>query len=98
MAAYVMVQIKITRPDGWPEYREQVGPLAAKFGGKYLVRGGDVTVLEGPPHDGRRVVVFEFPSMDAIEQFWGSPEYVKLKKLREGSGEAAAWAIPGYTG
>ena len=96
MAAYIVVQIKITRPDGWPEYREEVSRLAAEHGGRYLVRGGDVEVLEGPPHDGRRVVVFEFPSMDAIKKFWHSPAYEKAKKLRAGSGEVAAWAIPGY--
>lgn len=98
MAAYIVVQIKITKPDGWTEYREQVAPLIAKFGGKYLIRGGDVEVLEGPPHDGRRVVVFEFPSMDAIRKFWHSPEYAKVKQLRLRSGEVSAWAIPGYAG
>ena len=98
MPAYIIVQIKITKPDGWAEYREQVSALVGKFGGRYLVRGGDVAVLEGPPHDGRRVIVFEFPSMDAIHKFWNSPEYAKVKPLRLGSGEVAAWAIPGYTG
>jgi len=98
MAAYIIVQIKITKPDGWAEYREQLTSLVGKFGGRYLVRGGDVEVLEGPPHDGRRMVVFEFPSMDAIRTFWNSPEYAKVKPLRLGSGEVAAWAIPGYAG
>jgi uncharacterized protein (DUF1330 family) len=98
MPAYIVVQIKITKQDGWAEYREQVAPLIAKFGGRYAVRGGDVEVLEGPPHDGRRVVVLEFPSMDAIRTFWHSPEYAKVKQLRAASGEVSAWAVPGYAG
>jgi uncharacterized protein (DUF1330 family) len=65
MPAYMIVQIKITREDGWPEYREQVSRLFAAHGGRYLVRGGQVEVLEGS-HDGRRLVVFEFPSMEVI--------------------------------
>jgi hypothetical protein len=51
MPAYMIVQIKITREDGWPEYREQVSRLFAAQGGRYLVRGGQVEVLEGS-HDG----------------------------------------------
>jgi len=95
MAAYIIVQIKMTKPEGWPEYREQAARLIAEAGGRYIVRGGDVEVLEGPPHDGRRVVVLEFPSMDALRGFWRSPAYAKVKQLRLGSGEVSAWAIPG---
>ncbi len=94
MPAYMIVQIKITREDGWPEYREQVSKLFAQHGGRYLVRGGPVEVLEGS-HDGRRIVVFEFPSMEVIRSAWNSPEYAKIKKLREGSGELDVLAVPG---
>jgi uncharacterized protein (DUF1330 family) len=51
-------------------------------------------VLEGS-YDGRRLVVFEFPSMEVIRSVWNSPQYVKLKKLRQGSGELDVWAVPG---
>jgi uncharacterized protein (DUF1330 family) len=94
MPAYLIVQIKITRQQGWPEYRDAVGPLTERFGGRYIVRGADVEVLEGS-HDGRRVVVFEFPSMEAIRNFWNSAEYAEVKKLREGSGELDVWAVLG---
>ena len=39
MPAYMIVQIKITREEAWPEYREQVSKLFAQHGGRYLVRG-----------------------------------------------------------
>jgi uncharacterized protein (DUF1330 family) len=94
MAAYMIVQIKITREEGWPEYRQEVAKLFAEHGGRYLVRGGQVEVLEGA-HDARRLVVFEFPSMEVIRSVWNSPEYVRIKKLREGSGELDVWAVPG---
>lgn len=93
-AAYMIVQIKITREDGWPEYRQQVSELFTKHGGRYLVRGAPVEVLEGS-YDGRRLVVFEFPSMEVIRSVWNSPEYAEVKKLREGSGELDVWAGPG---
>jgi uncharacterized protein (DUF1330 family) len=94
LAAYMIVQIKITREDGWPEYRKQVSELFSQHGGRYLVRGGPVEVLEGS-YDGRRLIVFEFPSMEVIRSVWNSPEYVEVKKLREGSGELDVWAVPG---
>jgi uncharacterized protein (DUF1330 family) len=84
MPAYMIVQIKVTREEGWPEYREQVSRLFAAHGG----------VLEGS-HDGRRLVVFEFPSMAVIRSLWNSPDYARVKALREGSGELDVWAVPG---
>jgi hypothetical protein len=44
MSAYLIVQIKIIRQQGWPEYRHAVGPLTERFGGRYIVRGADVEV------------------------------------------------------
>ena len=68
----------------------------------YIVPGGDgatfrvkVETLEGRPHDGRRMVMFEFPSMDAVHAFWNSPDYVPIKKLREGAAVLDIWAVEG---
>jgi uncharacterized protein (DUF1330 family) len=93
-AAYMIVQIKITREEGWPEYRQKVAELFARHGGRHLVRGGPVEVLEGS-YDGRRLVIFEFPSMEVIRSVWDSPDYAEVKKLREGAGELDVWAVPG---
>jgi uncharacterized protein (DUF1330 family) len=95
VSAYLIVQINITREQRWPEYRAAVGPLARKFGGRYIVAGAvKIDVLEGS-HDGRSLVVFEFPSMQAIHDFWNSAEYGEVKKLREGSAVLDVWAVPG---
>ena len=51
-------------------------------------------MLEGT-HDGRGLVLFEFPSMDAIRSFWNSSDYAEVKKLRHGSSELDVWAVPG---
>lgn len=94
MPAYMIVQLKVTDPDKFAGYRAAVPAVVEAFGGRYLVRGGAVQVLEGS-HDGRRVVVFEFPSVEAIKRFWNSPEYAKVKPLRENAAEVDAWIIPG---
>lgn len=94
MPAYLLARIVVTQEGGWSAYRAEVGPLATRFGGRYLVRGGKLEVLEGS-HDGRSLVIFEFPSMQAIHKFWASPEYLELKKLREGAANLDVWAVPG---
>ena len=47
MAVYVIVQLKITGPEEFAEYREKVSPQIAKNGGRYVVRGAKVENLEG---------------------------------------------------
>jgi uncharacterized protein (DUF1330 family) len=65
-----------------------------RFRWKLVARGAKVEILEGE-HDARPVVMFEFPSMEAIRAFWNSPEYVPVKKRREGIATLNVWAFPG---
>jgi uncharacterized protein (DUF1330 family) len=68
--------------------------VIAAYGGRYLVRGGEVEILEGT-HDGRRIVILEFPSMDALHGFWNSPDYARVKALRTGAAEFDLIALQG---
>ena len=64
------------------EYRKQVPATLAPFGGKFIVRGGKVTVHEGEwPHP--RTVVIEFPSRAQAEGWYKSAEYQKIIQLRQ---------------
>ena len=47
MAAYVIVEIEITDPVGYEEYKKQAAATVHQYGGKYIVRGGKSEVLEG---------------------------------------------------
>lgn len=94
MAAYLMVQSTIADEKKFQKYREAVVPLIVKFGGKLLIRAGKVEVLEGQP-DERPMVVFEFPSMEAVHAFWNSPEYVPVKAIRQGAATLNICAVPG---
>jgi uncharacterized protein (DUF1330 family) len=94
MAAYLMVQTTVTDEARFQKYRDAYAPVMAKFGGKFIVRRGAVDVLEGE-HDSRPMVVFEFPTMEALHGFWHSPDYVEAKKLRTGAATMTVWAVPG---
>jgi len=65
----LVVNIEVKDPVKFQEYREKVAPLIAKFGGRYLIRGGELRRLEGNPQLNRLVVV-EFPSIATAEQFY----------------------------
>jgi uncharacterized protein (DUF1330 family) len=82
MAAYVLAEIEITNPDGYKEYTTAVPATIAKYGGRFLVRGGNAEVLEGEWPQRRRVII-EFPSFEAAKRWWDSPEYEKPKAMRK---------------
>lgn len=83
--AYLMVQVDVTDADRYAEYAKVAPDIVAKHGGRYLARGGKAVTLEGPPAR-NRVAVLEFPSVEAAERFYSSPEYTEARKLREGAG------------
>ena len=68
-------------------------PLITRFGGHHASKAEGVALLEGQS-DERRIAIFEFPSMDDIQAFWNSPDYVPVKALRQGAAILEAWAVP----
>ena len=94
MAAYVLVDIEVTDAEPYADYRRQVPPIVEKFGGKYLVRGGDMETLEGD-WTPRRLVVLEFPSVEKAKQFYDSEEYRPLKDLRISSTDSKMVLVEG---
>ena len=94
MAAYIYADVEVTDADAYETYRRQVPALIAVHGGRYLVRGGAVEVLEGDrqPH---RQVILEFPDMAALKSFYRSPEYTALIAVRQGAATSHLLAIEG---
>jgi len=82
MAAYVIAEIDVIDPAAYEEYRRQVPGVIAKYGGKYLVRGGKVEPMEGG-WSPKRLAVVEFPSMEQAMKFYRSPDYAPLIQLRQ---------------
>ncbi len=81
MPAYFIVDNEVTDPAGFEEYRKQVPGTLEKYGGKILVRGGQVQMLEGDWKP-KRIVVTEFPSIEQARRWYDSEEYRALKPLR----------------
>src|SRR5262245_18694426 len=85
MAAYLIVDVSaISDPETYACYRAQVSQGLTEAGGAYLVRGGDVQVLEGAWRP-NRIVVVRFDNVDAARTWWNSPAYGELKRMRQAS-------------
>ncbi len=81
MAAYFIVDVDVKNPQAYEAYKQAAAASIAQYGGRYLVRGGKHEVLEGKWHP-TRLVVLEFPSLDAAKRWYTSPEYTKVKPIR----------------
>ncbi|MBY9065640.1 DUF1330 domain-containing protein [Hyphomonas sp. WL0036] len=78
---YIIAEIEVINPEPYKEYVAAVTPMVAAFGGRYVVRGGAAEGREGDIPRGR-IVVLEFPSVEAARRFSDSPEYAAIAALR----------------
>ena len=94
MAAYIIARVSVTDWDKYNEYIKVTPEIIAKFGGRFIVRGGETVTLEGP-EEKWRIVVVEFPDLEKAKEFYNSPEYTDAKKIREGAALAQFVALEG---
>lgn len=94
MAAYVIVQADVTDEEKYGAYTKLSPATVEKFGGRFVVRGGEREDLEGRLAVSR-VVVLEFPSMDVARSWYRSPEYQEAKAARAGAATATFTLVDG---
>lgn len=94
MPAYVAVQIDVRDAATYERYKELAPPSIAAYGGRYLVRGGATTTLEGE-WSPARFVILEFPSVDLARRWWDSREYAEAKALRQASASTQMLLVEG---
>ena len=82
MLAYVIVDVTITDPQLYEEYKKLTPASIAVWQGKFIVRGGATETLEGDWQPGR-FVMLEFPNAELARQWWHSTEYAPAKNIRQ---------------
>jgi uncharacterized protein (DUF1330 family) len=93
---YWIGRVDVQDPEAYKAYVVANGPAFAKFGARFLVRGGEFKPVEGQARS--RNVVIEFPSYQAALECWDSPEYRAAKAKRDGHAIADILVIEGYDG
>ena len=94
MPAYVIAQIEVTDVEQFRKYLQENPRTIALYGGRYVVRGGEIVTLEGAA-PANRLVVIEFPSLEKAKEWYNSPEYQKVKVLRDGAAHGSIIAVQG---
>jgi uncharacterized protein (DUF1330 family) len=94
VAAYVIVEIEIVDPVGYGEYKKLAGATVEKYGGKYLVRGGHMEVLEGNWKP-KRIVILQFESVKRAKEWLNCEEYREPRKMRHRTAKTHMLVVEG---
>jgi uncharacterized protein (DUF1330 family) len=94
MAAYVIGNFKLLDAAIIERYRREAPATIEKYGGRYLVRGGAVDILEGDfvPN---RITLLEFPSVERAKAWYESSEYHPLAELRQSGASGDLFIVAG---
>jgi uncharacterized protein (DUF1330 family) len=82
MPAYLISDVSVRDPVGFEVYRTRAAASIQAFGGHYLVRGGEIRVLEGQRHPSALVII-EFPDTATAKRWYASPEYASALEVRD---------------
>ena len=93
--AYMVVDARSSAPERMAEYRRLAQLAVEQYGGRYLARGAPYVTLEGSWQP-QRLVVLEFPGMEAARNFYDSPEYLAARSARAGVSDFDILLIEGY--
>lgn len=94
MPAYVIVETDVHDAEQYEHYKAASPGAIAAGGGRFIVRGGELAVLEGDWQP-TRLVVLEFADLDAAKRWYESSEYQEAKRLREGAAHLKMVAVEG---
>jgi uncharacterized protein (DUF1330 family) len=94
MPAYVIARVQVADAEKYRQYTSLTPGVIAQYGGRFVARAGHVVTLEGP-EEASRIVILEFPSMDAAKAWYSSPEYQEVRKLRLGCATGTLIAVEG---
>ena len=81
MSGYAIAQIEVKNPENYKEYLANVTEIVTKFGGEFLVRGGEFEHVEGEWKNTRKIVI-NFPSYKKALEWYHSEEYKPIRKIQ----------------
>ena len=93
---YWIARVDVSDPEAYKQYVAANAAAFAKYGGRFLVRGGRSEAVDGTSR--QRNVVIEFPSYEAALACWNSPEYQAAYKLRANISTGETVVVEGYDG
>ncbi|WP_066732907.1 DUF1330 domain-containing protein [Cupriavidus sp. D384] len=92
--AYYIAEFEPTVPGAIQPYSARVEATFKPFGGRFIVRGGNLEPLEGTPPNGRLIII-AFDSVDQARAWYNSPAYEAIKPIRHQAGTSNVYIVPG---
>ena len=93
---YWIARVDVSDPEAYKKYVAANAVAFAKFGGRFIVRGGRFEAVDGEHRE--RNVVIEFPTYEAALACWNSPEYQEAYRLRAKASVGDTVVVEGYEG
>ena len=94
MSVYMIIDSKVKDSDQYQQYISGVSKIVAKYGGRYLARGNQITPIAGSWNP-ERIILLEFPSEEHIREWLASSEYQAIAPLRQAGAETKAVIVQG---
>lgn len=94
MPSYIIVDVQVTDPKEYEEYKKHTPGSLVPFNGKFIARGGATYTLEGD-WEPERIVILEFPTMEKAKAWWNSPGYAPAKLIRQRASHTRMIAVEG---
>lgn len=94
MAAYAIMDLDIHDIEQYLLYQRALAPLLEAVGARYLARGGEFRVFEGD-YQPRRLIIAEFPDLEAMDDFYASEAYLALEPQRQACSSARILGVDG---
>jgi len=92
---YLIAEARVGDAIAYETYKALAEAAITRHGGRYLVRGGAIEMLEGTWAKIPRLVIVEFESVDAARRFYASPEYQAARAARQGAAEMNMLVVAG---
>ena len=93
---YWVARVDVADTERYKDYVAANAAAFAKYGARFLVRGGRFENPEGGARS--RNVLIEFPSYQAALDCWNSPEYQRALAIRAPVSTADVIIVEGYDG
>lgn len=97
MPAYAILDLKVFDKEKLQDYQNVAPETIKKFGGKIIVRGGELNTVEGNWKP-ERIVIIEFESYEIANNWWNSEEYKHASELRKKGADTNITIVDGIQG
>lgn len=94
MPAYVVAEVDVRDAVEYEEYKVLAAASIARYGGRYVARGGEVAAFECEAVP-KRIAILEFPTLARAKEWFGSAEYTRARAIRLRTATARLYAVDG---